>query len=330
MRPDPKSTLRRRGVVLRSSFLPLVLLGVGPDGLSDFVRRSVVRGAQTADKIDGVWQKFAADLPGQLRPPSTGLAPTPSAVIDGQVGAELLELPMLIGAKAAKVSREDLEVKVLKAEQEAAFLYKDDFTWKIDGGERDPSSSAYFAFRSFATWRALSDALPTPAERRAFTDQLGEALLAGPLAPSVGAASAPVGACAALLSRLERAGLIRQFVLNDNSLDEDVLDAAAARGALPIAGSLRGAATNWDYLVSGSVLAAASQLSLLRGPGEFSPAQGLIVAPLTATLKASLSTGSKAEVIEYFVDPRFSADPKFDAKDYTQSLITLTVQLPDL
>ena len=130
--------------------------------------------------------------------------------------------------------------------------------------------------------------------------------------------------------RLERVGVIRQFVLNDASLDDEVLEGAAATEGLAASSNLRGATTSWDYLVSGSVLAAASQLSLLRGPGEFSPAQGLIVAPLLATARASLGGGgsSRVDAIEYYIDPRFSADPKFDARDYTQSLITLTVTLP--
>ena len=45
---------------LASTSLPLLLLADG--GLNDFVRRAVVRGAQQADALDGVWQQFSGEV----------------------------------------------------------------------------------------------------------------------------------------------------------------------------------------------------------------------------------------------------------------------------
>lgn len=346
-----RATVVRTLVPLLAS-VPFPLLA-SEDDLSTMIRKAVVRGAQTADRIDGAWQKIAAPLNAQLRPPLSAFAAPPAASLQSQsIAAKLLSLPCEVAVSDFRVSREDLEVKLAQAERAATVLYGDFFSKSfLEGPTSVPSgeaNSTYFAFRAFATWRALDELISTAPMRRQFNAKLGEAILVELDSGSIGGGKADgkndpatipkvrvtdseqvIIACAGVLSRLQRSGLISQFVLNDNSLDEDALEAVLAKQT----GS---GACSWEYLISGSVLAGVSQLALLKGYGadapekggsgagvEFTPAQGLLVAPLVAACRR---IGLDAiEPVEYFVDPRFTPDPKFDIRDYTQSLLTLNV-----
>ena len=202
----------------------------------------------------------------------------------------------------------------------------------VDDGQ-PLANSTIFGFEAFVQWRVLQSALSdgrSPAERaklqRCFQERLGTALLQGPLRPgtavggSATAADTPrsqrslqkaVDGCGALLARMQQAGLFTratlQFSLGSGT---DLFDEGDWQA---------GGSTSWQYIISGSTLVGASQLSQDRtaatgfGAGLY-PGQ-ILTAPLVAYLR---DAGIAARVDEYFLDnrvgrpdPRTFSDPRF-------------------
>ena len=64
MKPRPlNARFSRQGVVrLSSTALPLLLLAADDGSLSTAVRRAIVRGAQSADKLDSLWQQVSGEV----------------------------------------------------------------------------------------------------------------------------------------------------------------------------------------------------------------------------------------------------------------------------
>lgn len=306
---------------LASTSLPLLLLADG--GLNDFVRRAVVRGAQQADALDGVWQQFSGEVVPGWRDvkddAALGLA-LPATRVDAALAAELLDAPLRAVAAAKSAERGALDARVPAAAQQALVLYPETFARPL-GECDDLADPACFAFKAFANWRVAQDELAA-AERPRFGAALGEALLAGALKPanrggsSGGELPRALEDMEGVLQRLRDGGVIASFELTGGQRDRV---AEEWEDAPP------GASVGWTYLVSGCVLSRVSQLAEARA-ATLSPAQ-LVTAPLAAVLAATRGV-EQPLVALYFIDPRGRPDPRTfsDPTFYTQLLLEVTAR----
>ena len=377
--------MTRQAFIRLGAALPLLMVppaAFGEDNsLSSIVRRAVVRSAQFADQADSVWQQVSGEVvPAWQQPQSLATAATPPPFLDQDFAAELLALPLEVGAKVAGVSTASLTELLPAARAEAILLYASgaagpkpllnepfygngaseaaagtarrafarELATAADQGE-PVGNATLFNFESYVRWRVLQDLLSDkskePAERRRlqrrFSEQLGMAMLKGPLRGASLPAASPVGAassapaagaprtegslksavsgCGALLELMQSKGLFSrhelQLTLGSGTDLFDEGDWAA------------GGSTSWQYVVSGSAVVGGSQLAQDRtaatgmGAGFF-PGQYL-TAPLAAYLAQQ---GIRARIDEYFLDnrvgrpdPRTFSDPRY----YSDTLLEI-------
>lgn len=283
----------------------------------------------------------------------------------------MLTLPLEVGARVAGVPTSTLFEMLPAARNEAVLLYADGTagpaplnnepfygvssattprgtarrafpkelaTAAVDGSI-ELANSTLFNFEAYVRWRVLqavlSDPSRPPSERarlqKTFTEELGEALLRGPLRsaalpppppPAATAVTAggrsgrslqqAIEGCSALLGQMQRGGLFStstlQLTLGSGTdlFDEDDWKA--------------GGSTSWQYVIAGSAVVGGSQLAQDRtaatgvGAGLY-PGQ-LLTAPISAYLNRQLSINARID--EYFLDnrvgrpdPRTFSDPRF-------------------
>ena len=379
----PHMTRQAAMIYLGTAALPLLMpppAALAEDGsLSNLVRRAVVRGAQIADQADSVWQQVSGEVvPAWQQPQELAKAAVPPPLLDDGFAAELLALPLEVGAKVAGVSTSSL-VKLLPAARAEAILlyasgvagprpllnepfYGEGVKEAAAGMARrafpralataaelgEPIANAtLFNYESYVRWRVLQDLLAdpkqAPAERRRlqrqFNEQLGAALLSGPLRRAAlppkaslpvsglvaqptrteGSLKAAVEGCGALLAYMQTKGLFSSF--------EQQLTLGSGSDLFDEGDWVAGGSTTWQYVVSGSAVVGASQLAQDRtaatgvGAGLF-PSQYL-TAPLASYLAQQ---GIRARIDEYFLDnrigrpdPRTFSDPRY----YSDTLLEI-------
>jgi len=313
--------------------------------LSDSIRRAVVRGAQIADQADSVWQQVAGEVvPAWQRSQSLPSANVPPPFVEESFAAELLSVPLAVGAECAGLKPSQLEAQLPSARKEASLLYASAASRPINNepfygpsGQAPPGTavrafpawlatavedgvsvgnSTVFGFESYVRWRVLSEALSdgrAPAERaklqQCFSDRLGHALLQGPLAGVVS------GRRLAGTPRPERA--LRQAVGDCDALlqlmkQRGLFTRAQLQLTLGSGTDLfdesdwqAGGSTSWQYIISGSAVVGASQLAQDRTAATGLGAGLYPGQLLTAPLAAYLSEANiVSRIDEYFLDNR--------------------------
>eukprot|EP00965_Chrysotila_dentata_P001374 44963-Pleurochrysis_carterae.AAC.1 len=334
MRP-PHNLPRRSALRLLSTPVPLLLSLLAlqdppitllaeqnSDGINDFVRRAIVRSAQTADRIDGVWQQISGEVvPSwqQVAVPST----TGSRKLDAALSRDLLNLPLVIVQQLSGIPNAELQSKLQTAKQQTLLLYSREFP-RSTGIQYDSSNSTVFEFNAYATWRVVQDVLSEPSKRSAYSRLLGESILQLAVTHqklAIGASPRfsrdptrlPEAilearrACGELLRCFQSAGLFLSFTTSAfDSYDAD--DWA------------NGEEVTWSYVISGSALVGASRLSQMRSAG-CSPSD-LLKAPLAACLRLY---GVESLISEYFLDSRGRPDPRTfsDPQFYSDTLLEI-------
>lgn len=344
MKPKPPANARwsRQSVIrLSSTALPLLLLAADDEGLSTIVRRAIVRGAQSADKLDSIWQQVSGEVVPSWQRAVPLDTPPPPAFLEAEYASQALALPLEVGALSAKLRQEELASRLPLARQQSVLLYGDSsepgasidgaaqrvFPRALASAREDGYSTAnatVFNFEAYVTWRVLQDTLPA-AERKKFAQDLGGALLSSSYLRSATLPPAPdlrlprskrslklaINGTSALLARMQEAGLFAAYKLQLGlGSGTDLFDEGDWQA---------GGSTSWQFIVSGSTIVGGSQLAQDRtattgqGAGLF-PGQ-LITAPLAAYLS---SLGIDARIDEYFLDnrvgrpdPRTFSDPRY-------------------
>jgi len=238
MRPKAPNTVPRQ-TVLRVTALPLLLLAMGETDLSTVIRRAVVRGAQTADKLDGLWQRFSGEvLPLQqsITPP---VSSPPPAFLELEYARAALDIPLEVGAQLSDLGPAAWASRLQQARQQSVLLYGESaeaapragaatrvFPRALASAVADgyPANNAtVFNFEVYVRWRLLQDVIPA-GQRPLFTSRLGEAMLrAAPLRTAIvplrdrvsarGARSLRdvVDGCNQLLACMAAAGLVNSL-----------------------------------------------------------------------------------------------------------------------
>ena len=134
MRP-PWFSRRESVIRLSSTTLPLLLLGFNDGSLSDLVRRAVVRGAQTADKVDPAWQQLSGEVVPAWQDEVPLRALPPPAAVDAAFAAELLALPLEVAAARMRLPGGELAARLPAARAQSVLLY-DDSTAAVGPGAR--------------------------------------------------------------------------------------------------------------------------------------------------------------------------------------------------
>eukprot|EP00967_Tisochrysis_lutea_P050399 scaffold61991_cov30-Tisochrysis_lutea.AAC.1 len=339
------------------------------EDLATSVRRAIVRSAQIADQVDGVWQQLAGEVvPAWQRPQTLSKSNIPPALLDEEFARSLLAIPLEVGAQCSGLKLSELQSMLPRARREAVLLYEEaalnparmngdsisarlntrqtlsmpgtatrgfqrSLSTAVQNGE-SVANSTLFNFEAFCTWRVLQMVLSEsrqPAERKklqqCFNENLGAALLAGPLArapmPKLldstrrlprGNRSlvTAVEGCGTLLHFMQQRGLFSRYEssLQGMGSGTDLFDEGDWQA---------GGSTLWTYLISGSTVVGASQLAQDRtaatglGAGLY-PGQ-LITAPISSYLQ---QIGIAVRIDEYFLDnrvgrpdPRTFADPSY-------------------
>lgn len=256
---SPSLLSRLSALRLSSSLLPLLLMAADDASFSSSVRRAIVRGAQKADQLDGIWQQIS----GEVAPPWQRVAPVsspqPPLFLDLEFGTAVLTLTLDVGARLTKRPRDALFSQLQQVREQSVLLYGE-----TDGGSAalgtaqrafpkslasavadgyPISNATVFNFEVYILWRLLQDLVPA-ADRQRFLLDLGNAMLHAPpltnlelprfdnsVPRSSRSLKKAVDGCDEILSKLQEAGLVR--VLHSHARDAvHVLTSLVCSGSL--------------------------------------------------------------------------------------------------
>jgi hypothetical protein len=300
---------------------------VTKSGLGLSVRRSVVRGAQTFDSLDGQWEQFSDRFSlGTERSkrdalPPVKVIPDPQP-LDSATATKILDITDQVFVQLTSIRPVDLSNQIQKvASTVQASFERSGLSVKDMQSSSRPVTGEQFNFAVYTRFKAYSDLVierkvDFPSFRRDFEKQVGQQMVAlllpnppSPLPPSSNASSIEerkkimlkqalenIDAVASVLVAKGLVARIDPATLDPELVDDWSEDLSDLTGSIALAG---------DITLSSQILLQEQGFRLYPNYGRYA---------IQSLLQGIEQT--KATTDDYYMDPNYNSDPtRFEVKE---------------
>jgi hypothetical protein len=315
------------GVVPQAASAGMVGEAVTKSGLGLSVRRSVVRGAQTFDSLDGQWEQFSDRFSlGTERSkrdalPPVKVIPDPQP-LDSATATKILDITDQVFVQLTSIRPVDLSNQIQKvASTVQASFERSGLSVKDMQSSSRPVTGEQFNFAVYTRFKAYSDLVierkvDFPSFRRDFEKQVGQQMVAlllpnppSPLPPSSNASSIEerkkimlkqalenIDAVASVLVAKGLVARIDPATLDPELVDDWSEDLSDLTGSIALAG---------DITLSSQILLQEQGFRLYPNYGRYA---------IQSLLQGIEQT--KATTDDYYMDPNYNSDPtRFEVKE---------------